>query len=71
MTNLEEAVKAQADTTNMSFHAGSPMFGSDIRLEGFGEAMEQFHTPEEEETMLLGGCKRSKRGPTLSFFADR
>lgn len=35
VTNLEEAVKAQADTTNMSFHAGSPMLGSDIRLEGF------------------------------------
>ena len=53
VTNLEEAVKAQADTTNMSFHAGSPMLGSDIRLEGFGEAMEQSHTPEEEEAMLL------------------
>ena len=33
----------------MSFHAGSPMLGSDIRLEGFGEAMEQSTTPEEED----------------------
>ena len=60
VTNLEEAVKAQADTTNMSFHAGSPMLGSDIRLEGFGEAMEQSHTPEEEETMLLEAVNAAK-----------
>ena len=60
VTNLEEAVKAQADTTNMSFHAGSPMLGSDIRLEGFGEAMEQSHTPEEEEAMLLEAVNAAK-----------
>ena len=65
VTNLEEAVKAQADTTNMSFHAGSPMLGSDIRLEGFGEAMEQFHTPEEEETMLLEAVNAAKEADVV------
>ena len=65
VTNLEEAVKAQADTTNMSFHAGSPMLGSDIRLEGFGEAMEQSHTPEEEETMLLEAVNAAKEADVV------
>ena len=54
--------KSAADTTNMSFHAGSPMLGSDIRLEGFGEAMEQSTTPEEEEAMLLEAVNAAKRG---------
>lgn len=57
--------KAQADTTNMSFHAGSPMLGSDIRLEGFGEAMEQSHTPEEEETMLLEAVNAAKEADVV------
>ena len=65
VTNLEEAVKAQADTTNMSFHAGSPMLGSDIRLEGFGEAMEQSHTPEEEEAMLLEAVNAAKEAEVV------
>ena len=65
VTNLEEAVKAQADTTNMSFHAGSPMLGSDIRLEGFGEAMEQSHTPEEEEAMLLEAVNAAKEADVV------
>ena len=65
VTNLEEAVKAQADTTNMSFHAGSPMLGSDIRLEGFGEAMEQSTTPEEEEAMLLEAVNAAKEADVV------
>ena len=65
MTNLEEAVKAQADTTNMSFHTGSPMLGSDIRLEGFGEAMEQSTTPEEEEAMLLEAVNAAKEADVV------
>ena len=65
VTNLEEAVKAQADTTNMSFHAGSPMLGSDIRLEGFGEAMEQSTTPEEEEAMLLEAVNAAKEAEVV------
>lgn len=65
VTNLEEAVKAQADTTNMSFHTGSPMLGSDIRLEGFGEEMEQSHTPEEEEAMLLEAVNAAKEADVV------
>jgi beta-glucosidase len=65
VTNLEEAVKAQADTTNMSFHTGSPMLGSDIRLEGFGEAMEQSTTPEEEEAMLLEAVNAAKEADVV------
>ena len=49
----------------MSFHAGSPMLGSDIRLEGFGEAMEQSTTPEEEEAMLLEAVNAAKEADVV------
>ena len=41
------------------------MLGSDIRLEGFGEAMEQSHTPEEEEAMLLEAVNAAKEAEVV------
>ena len=52
ITNLEEAVKEKVKTENMSFYSGSPMLGSDIHLEGFGETIEQSYTKEEEKLMI-------------------
>ena len=41
------------------------MLGSDIRLEGFGEAMEQSTTPEEEEAMLLEAVNAAKEADVV------
>ena len=49
------------------------MLGSDIRLEGFGEAMEQSHTPEEEEAMLQEAVYAAKEADivVLAIGEDR
>ncbi len=41
------------------------MLGSDIRLEGFGEAMEQSNTPEEEEAMEQSALQAAKEAEVV------
>ena len=49
---LQEAVQEQYVSENSTFCQGSPMLGSDICLEGFGEQQQQSYTQEQEDHML-------------------
>lgn len=58
---LREAALESLDSTEVSFHPGSPLLGNDIRLEGFTEQTEESISPEQQQKMLAEAIEAAKK----------
>lgn len=70
---LREAVQEQYILENSTFCQGSPMLGTDICLEGFGEQQQQLYTEEQENNMLQEAVQAAKEADmvVLAIGEDR